>query len=103
MMDGNGDITDQEFTMDLKMFAHKYLIEPLEKECNNHIMSHLSKENIFDVIKGAYLGNDDELLKEASKFVKENMGTFQESDEWNQLMKTHPECMAKMMYFLMCN
>ena len=40
MMDGNVEISNQEFTMDLKMFPHKYLKEPLEKECNNHIMNH---------------------------------------------------------------
>ena len=100
---GNEKVVKKELTMELKMFAHKYFIEPLEKECNDYIKNNLSLENIFDVIKGAYLGNDKELFKAAFNFVKENLGTFQESEEWNDLKKTHPECMAEMMYFLMFN
>ena len=103
MMAGNDKITIKEFTMDLKMFANKYLIEPLEKECSYNIMNNLSKENIFDVVTGAYLGNDEELLMAAFKFVKAHMGNFQRSDGWNQLMQTYPECLTRMMNFLLCN
>ena len=102
---GNEKVAKKELTMELKMFAHKYFIEPLEKECHDHIKNNLTIKNIFDVIKGAYLGNDKKLFEAASKFVKANLGTFQfqDSEEWNQLKKTHPECMAEMMYFLMFN
>ena len=57
---------------------------------------------MYDVIKAAYLINDEELLKKATKFIGKNRGTFKdENPQWNEFKNAHPKCFVKMMEFMM--
>ena len=61
-------------------------------------------ENVYDVIKAAYLINDEELLKKATKFIGKNHGTFKfENPQWDEFKNTHPKCFVKMMEFMFDN
>ena len=57
-------------------------------------------ENINPIIKGAYLMDNDELLKEASRCIINNLGKFQDNEDWQQLEESHPKLFAKMMKFI---
>ena len=57
---------------------------------------------MYDVIKAAYLINDEELLKKATKFIGKNRGTFKdENPQWDEFKNAHPKCFVKMMEFMM--
>ena len=58
-------------------------------------------DNIYPVIKAAYLMDNDELLKDASKFIRNNPGEFEDNEDWQQLEKSHPQCFIKLMKFIM--
>ena len=44
---------------------------------------------------------NDELLKDASKFIRNNPGKFEDNEDWQQLEKSHPQCYIKLMKFIM--
>ena len=92
---------EKDLTVDLLMFANKYCIISLIKMITNHLSKNLTLENIYPIIKGAYLMDNDELLMEASKFIIKNPGKFQDNEDWQQLEESHPKCFAKMMKFIM--
>ena len=58
-------------------------------------------ENIYPIIKGAYLMDNDDLLIEASKFIQNNRGKFQDNEDWRQFEESHPKCFVKIMRFIM--
>ena len=101
VFENNDSVDEKDLTVQLLMFANKYWVLSLVKVLVNHLSSNFTMENIFPVIKGAYLMDNDELLKNASKFVKDNSGEFQDNADWQELKKSHPQCFVKMMEFIM--
>ena len=101
VFENNDSVDEKDLTVQLLMFANKYCVLSLVKVLVNHLSSNFTMENIFPVIKGAYLMDNDELLKNASKFVKDNSGEFQDNADWQELKKSHPQCFFKMMEFIM--
>ena len=99
----NEDEIKQEYlNVQLLMFANKYEIDSLVQLCSDHLKTSLTMENVYGVIEAAYLIDDDDLLKKATKFVTKNRGTFKSNDsEWDAFTKSHPECFVKMMQFMM--
>ena len=79
------------------MFANKYLIEPLVAKCKDQIIGTLNNEDVFDVIKAAYLINDEEMLMAASKHLKKNLNELKNSEEWLTFEKSNPTCMNKVL------
>ena len=73
------------FTVDLLMFANKYCIKSLVKVIANYLANNINMENVYPVIRAAYFMDNDDLLKEASKFIGKNQGQFQDNEEWQQL------------------
>ena len=55
----------------------------------------------MEVVDAAYKINDDELLKKAVDFVRLNLKSFEEIEEWKDFIKSNPGCVAKMMEFMM--
>ena len=101
MFENAESLDEKDLTVDLLMFANKYCIISLIKMITNHLRKNLTIENICPIIKGAYLMDNDELLMEASRFINNNPGKFQDNEDWQQLEESHPKCFAKMMKFIM--
>ena len=101
MFGNNESLDEKDLTVNLLMFANKYCILPLVKIVANHLGNNLTKENIYPVIKAAYLMDNDELLENASKFIANNPKQLQNSEEWQELKKSHPQCFVKMMELIM--
>ena len=55
----------------------------------------------MEIVDAAYKVNDDKLLKKAVDFVRLNLGSFEDIEQWEEYMKSNPGCVAKMMKFMM--
>ena len=91
----------KDLTVELLMFGNKYAIESLVKVIADHLSNNLSMENIYAVIEAAYLIDDDDLLKACVKFMRENHGTIENNEKWDQFQKLHPKCFVKIVNFIM--
>ena len=58
-------------------------------------MDSLTNENIFDVIKAAYLIDDQDMFKKASKYLLKNKEQLKGTAEWNAFKKDHSDCMIE--------
>ena len=101
MFKNNQSLDEKDLTVDLLMFANKYCILPLVKVVANHLGNNVTMENIYPIIKAAYLMDNDELLKNASEFIRHHPRQFQDNGDWQELKKSHPQCFIKMMEFIM--
>ena len=97
----NGNVTKKDLNVELLMFADRYNIQPLVKLSKSQIKKTISRENLIDVIKASDALNDDQLLKAAVDFVSENKGSFENDSELMEMMRSNPECFAKMWGMLM--
>ena len=101
MFQNDESLDENDLTVELLMFANKYCVLTLVKFLTNHLSESLTMHNIYPVIIGAYLTDNDELLKKALKFIQNNNGQFQDNEDWKEFQKSHPQCFVKMMGFLM--
>ena len=85
----------EEFTPELLLLSQKYFIKPLIAKCVYHFMKTLTKENVFEVVKIAHLIDEENLLKTASKFLKQNREKMIKTEEWKNFKKSHPDCMIR--------
>ena len=92
---GNDEIKDEDLTPELLMFAQKYLMKKLVMKIKARLMDSLTNENIFDVIKAAYLIDDQDMIKEASKYLWKNMQQLKGTPEWNAFKIEHSVCMIE--------
>ena len=92
---GNDEIKDEDLTPELLMFAQKYLMKKLVMKIKARLMDSLTNENIFDVIKAAYLIDDQDMIKEASKYLWKNMEQLKGTPEWNAFKIEHSVCMIE--------
>ena len=83
------------------MFANKYCISSLVKVIANHLGSNIDMKNVYPIVKAAYLIENDDLLKKASEFIAKNHGQFQNNEEWQQLQRSHPQLLIKLMNLVM--
>ena len=94
-------VLEEDLTTGLFIFCKKYFIEPILNMCRDNLINTLTKETFFDVIQTAYWTDDEELFISSANFVKNNLGTFQDNQEYDTFMKSHPECSVKMMKLMM--
>ena len=59
------------------------------------LMDSLTIENIFHVIKAAYLIDDQDMFKKASKYLLKNKEQLKGTPEWNAFKKEHSDCMIE--------
>ena len=85
----------KEFTTELMLLAQKYFIKPLIEKCTKYLKKSLTQENVFDVIKIAHLIDEENLLKNAAKFLLKNLEQMKGSEEWTNFEKTDPDCMVR--------
>ena len=90
----------EDLSPDLLLFAQKYLIIPLVEKCKKHLINSLTCENIFEIIKVAYLIDDDEMLKTASDFFSKNKNELKNTEELRDFKKSHPICMMKVFSYI---
>ena len=93
---GNEISNNEDLTPELLLFSQKYFIKPLIAKCVYHLMKTLTEENVFEVVKIAYLIDEENLLKTASKFLKQNRNKMIKTEEWRNFEKSHPDCMIRM-------
>ena len=96
-----GIVTKEDLNVELLVFADRYNIQPLVKLSKSQVEKTVTKENLIDVIKIADALNDDKLLMAAVDFVSDNKGSFENDPELLEMMKTNPQCFAKMWGLLM--
>ena len=92
---GSDEIKDEDLTPDLLMFAQKYLMKRLVMKIKARLMDSLTIENVFDVIKAAYLIDDQDMFKKASKYLLKNKEQLKGTPEWNAFKKEHSDCMIE--------
>ena len=92
---GNDEIKDEDLTPDLLMFAQKYLMKPLVTKIKLKLLDSLTNENIFDIIKTAYLIDDEDMINEASDYLMKKMAQLESTEEWKIFGKNNPDCMIK--------
>ena len=97
---GNEKIKDEDLTPELLMFAQKYLIKPLVAKIKNKLMDSMTNENIFDVIKVAYLIDDKDMFEEACKHLMKNKDPLKDWVEWKLFEKENPACMIKVLTYM---
>ena len=69
--------------------------------CSQHLKKSITKDNLMEIVDAAYKINDDDLLKKAMHFVKLNYVSVEDIEQWEDFIQSNPECVAKMMKFLM--
>ena len=69
--------------------------------CSRHLKKSITRENLMEIVDAAYKINDDDLLKKAMHFVKLNYGSVEDIEQWEDFIHSNPECVAKMMKFIM--
>ena len=97
---GSERIKNEDLTSDLLLFAQKYFIMPLVSKCKKNLMDSLTRENIFEIIKVAYLIDDNEMLKTVSKFFSRNKDELKNTEELKDFQKSNPMCMIKVFNFI---
>ena len=94
-------VDDDDLNVDLILFADRYNIKPIVKICSEVLSQSLEKENVLKIVDAAYKINDDELLKKAMKYVKQNMKKFEKDSDWKEFAQSNPECNSKMFQLMM--
>ena len=91
----------EQISVDLLMFSHKYDIPGLVDLCADYIGNNLEKDTILDIIKAAYFIEDSKLFKKAVAYLMSNLGKFEETSEWNDFKKSHPQCFVKIIEIML--
>ena len=92
---GNDEIKDEDLTPELLMFAQKYLMKKLVAKIKLRLLDSLTNDNVFDVIKAAYLIDDQDMFKEASKYLLKNIKQLKGTPEWNTFKNDHNDCLIE--------
>ena len=79
----------EEFTPELLLMAEKYDVKKLIQDCSQELMKGLDSENVLDILKVAFLVNQDCLMIKARTFLFKNPSIFI-SHKWGQMIQTHP-------------
>ena len=95
---GNETIQPEDLSVDLLMFANRYLMDSLETKCKNYLVQVLetNRNNLLDLIKVAYDIEDANLLKIGAKYFSRYKDELKESEELKRFKKSYPDCMFRM-------
>ena len=77
--------------------ADKYDLKRLVNICLKHLGSIIDVKNVMEITFTAYLIDNEQLLKKASKFISNNIGAIKKPEQWDQIKKTHPHIATKVM------
>ena len=62
----------EDFTPELLLIAEKYNVKKLLTECEKILRNSLDSENVFQILKVAFLANQNLLMDTAQEFLLEN-------------------------------
>ena len=79
----------EDFTPELLLIAEKYNVKKLLTECEKILRNSLDSENVFQILKVAFLANQNLLMDTAREFLFENPRNLIRK-EWIQLNIEHP-------------
>ena len=91
----NVELKDEEISMELLMFAQKYLMKPLVAQCKEQLFGTITNENVFDIIKTSYFIDDKDIFKKSSEYLKDNSDDLEDTDEWLSFEEAYPKIMNK--------
>ena len=97
----DGNVTKEVFDLELLMFADRYNIQLLVNLCKVQIMKTICKENLKDILTVADALNDDQLLQGIVDFVINNKGSFDNDQDWQDIITNNPKCFARMFKMIM--
>ena len=83
------NLLKEDFTPELLLMAEKYNVENLTQRCQATLIETLNSENALEVLKAAFLTNQDSLMKKARDFLYKKPSILI-SNEWCRIMKAHP-------------
>ena len=82
-------LTQEEFTPELLLIAEKYDVKQLLKDCQEALANQMDSETVFDILKVAFLANQEGLMKKSRDFLLKKPSLFI-SNEWVQLLNAYP-------------
>ena len=94
------NIEDECITVDLFYFANKWNIQPIVDLCEEQLIKLMTEDNVLEIVQAAYLIGKEDMLKTASKYIRNMKYNFKKDEEWNQFKKANPECVIKMMEYM---
>ena len=83
------NLLKENFTPELLLIAEKYEVKNLIQDCESALMKIIDAENIFELLKVAFLTNQKRLMAKARDFLIKNPSVFI-SDKWGQIVQAHP-------------
>ena len=100
---GDETIKNEDLTTDLLMFANKYFMKPLMEKCKKHlnVLDSMTNGTVFDIIKTAYLLDDEEMFKNGTLFLKKNRVQLKGSEQWKEFEEANPKCMIKVLKMML--
>ena len=79
----------EDFTPELLLIAEKYNVKKLLTECEKVLRNSLDSKNVLQILKVAFLANQNLLMDTAQEFLFENPKNLIRK-EWIQLNIEHP-------------
>ena len=83
------NLAKENFTPELLLIAEKYDIKNLVQNCAGTLMKSIDSENVFEVLKVAFLTNQERLMAKVRDFLIKNP-SVSISDNWGQIVQAHP-------------
>ena len=97
----NKDFEEEDSIRDILLFAQKYFMTSLKQKCIKYLHENMNPGNIYDIIKIADQIDDENLLKICARYMRLNREKLETKGEWLAFMDTHPNCMIKIMKFML--
>ena len=91
------DLKVNEINTKLLLVADKYDFKRLVNICVNHFGNIIDTKNAMEIAFTAYLVNNEELLKKASRFIINHAGAIKKPEQWDRIKKGYPHIATKVM------
>jgi len=91
------DLKVNEINTNLLLLADKYDFKRLVNICVNHFGNIIDTKNAMEIAFTAYLVNNEELLKKASRFIINHAGAIKKPEQWDRIKKGYPDIATKVM------
>ena len=72
-----------------------YLVDGLKSLCIDHLESNLTIQNALDVLMVAFQIDENGLFDRAFQYICHNKGKLIGTDSWNEILREHPDLIAK--------
>ena len=97
----NKDFEEEDSILHILLFAQKYFMTALKQKCIKYLHENMKPDNIYEIIKIADQIDDENLLKYCARYMRLNRDKLEKDAEWLAFMESHPNCMFKIMKFML--